>query len=116
VGPGDGRDGSASRVPARRQPWHTIADYTADASALGLDPIVERATRFNPDERPEMRAVAAELREWLEHAMTTPEPPDIEDLAARYKRAAAPELAKRKSAGLTSFTAPLVWAILGVGK
>lgn len=73
---------------------YRISDFRAHPKARDLDQLVDRMTRLEPDARPTMDEVAADLAAWIRR---DPEPMDIEvaDLRSRFRAKHAGAFAAR---------------------
>jgi serine/threonine protein kinase len=81
--------------PQRVRDRRSLVAVTGDGRAEALDRIVEQATEHEPERRPSMNEMAAELRNWLPNLAEQDEGPS--DLEAAV-RAARSELARQRSA------------------
>jgi serine/threonine protein kinase len=70
-----------------------LRNYTSHPRAVGLEGILEQATRLAPSERPTMQAVAAELETWHAPTESRREPASIDDLVERVRAISAPSVA-----------------------
>jgi hypothetical protein len=67
-----------------------LRDHTVHSDAAQLEPILERATDFNPAARPTMREIAVELRAWLAPPVPARPVPDTAELARQIRAITAP--------------------------
>ena len=101
---------------------HSIGDYRPHPLARHLDELVDRMTRLNPEERPTMREVTADLQAWLD---LTPSPVSVDvssyraalkqkfgaEIAAQDLQAQRKDLALRALRGLQERMRPLNQAL-----
>lgn len=75
-----------------------LSRYVVHPRIEGLEDLIHRCTRRDPEARPTMRDVAQEMEAWL--SVVDQEIPDLSDVAARFRAANAESLASRERLAL----------------